>query len=59
VNLIGSTTTAAGLRIRAGLDRNRYDKGLAVSPEEMAALNIRTSRVLGQWNYVITPRARN
>jgi Sec-independent protein translocase protein TatA len=59
VNLIGSTTTAAGLRIRAGLDRNRYDKGVAVSAEEMAALNIRTARILGQWNYVITPRARN
>jgi hypothetical protein len=59
VNLIGSTTTAAGLRIRAGLDRNRYDKGLAVSTEEMAALNVRSARTLGQWNYVITPRARH
>ena len=58
VNLIGSTTTAAGLRIRAGLDRNRYEKGLTVTDEEMAALNLRAADVLGQWNYVITPNAR-
>jgi len=58
VNLIGSTTTAAGLRIRAGLDRNRYAKGLKVTTEEMAAINIRATRDLGQWNYTITPRAK-
>ena len=58
VNLIGSTTTTAGLRIRAGLDRNRYEKGLKVTAEELAALNLRAAPVLGQWNYVIAPRAR-
>ena len=59
VNLIGSTTTAAGLRIRAGLDRHCYAKGLKVTAEEMAAIYLRASRDLGQWNYTITPRARN
>jgi hypothetical protein len=58
VNLIGSRTTAAGLRIRAGLDRNHYDKGLTVTREEMAAINLRAARILDHWNYVITPRAR-
>ncbi len=41
-----------------GLNRNRYDKGLAVSTEEMAALHVRSARTPGPWNYVITPRAR-
>jgi hypothetical protein len=58
VNLIGSTTTAAGLRIRAGLDRHRHAKGLKVTAEEMAAINLRASRDLGQWNYTIMPRAQ-
>jgi hypothetical protein len=58
VNLIGSTTTAAGLRIRASLDRNSYDKGIKVPDEELAALNLRNARVRGQWNYRIEPRGR-
>ncbi|MGB8929722.1 MAG: ISAzo13 family transposase [Anaeromyxobacteraceae bacterium] len=56
VNLIGSTTTAAGLRIRAGLDKNRYAKGIAVTDEEMAALNVQIARVRGEWSYLIKPR---
>jgi len=55
VNLIGATTTAAGLKIRAGLDRNRYPKGLRVTDDEMEALNVRAGRARGQWNYRITP----
>ena len=55
VNLIGSTTTAAGLKIRAGLDRNRYAKGLRVTDDEMEALNVRAGRARGQWNYRISP----
>lgn len=31
VNLIGNTTTAAGLRIRAELDENAYAAGITVS----------------------------
>ena len=56
VNLIGSTTTAAGLRVRAGLDRNRYAKGITVTDEEMAALNLQIARVRGEWSYLIMPR---
>jgi len=29
VSLIGATTTAAGLRVRSELDRDRYPKGVA------------------------------
>lgn len=55
VKLIGSTTTAEGLRIRAGLDPNEYEKGIKVTDEELAAVNLRRSRVHGQWNYIIEP----
>ena len=40
VNLIGSTTTKAGLRIQAELDTNAYKTGIKVSDEELAAVQI-------------------
>ena len=55
VNLIGSTTTAGGLHIRAGLDINDYEKGIKVTDVQLEAVNLRRSRVHGQWNYVIEP----
>ena len=38
VNLIGSTTTDSGLRIRSQLDENSYAAGIKVSDEELAEL---------------------
>ena len=58
VNLIGSTTTAAGLRIRASLDKGRYEKGIVVTPDEMAAVNLQPARVRGEWSYLIAPSER-
>lgn len=55
VNLIGSTTTSAGLRIRASLDKRRYDKGIVVTPDEMAKVNLQPARVRGEWSYLIAP----
>ena len=55
VNLIGSTTTEAGLRIRSSLDRNRYEQGLVVSDEQIASVRIKRARVRGEWNYRIEP----
>jgi hypothetical protein len=51
VSLIGSTTTNAGLRIRAALDKNQYDKGVEISDEEFATLRIKPHRFHGDWNY--------
>ena len=56
VNLIGNTTTRAGLRIRAELDTNTYPTGLEVSDEELAAVHIVRDRFHGDWNYTITPQ---
>lgn len=55
VNLIGSTTTSGGLRIRAGLDLNDYEKGIKVTDDELDEVNLRRSRVHGQWNYIVEP----
>jgi Rhodopirellula transposase DDE domain len=57
VNLIGHTTTKAGLRIQAELDAGAYRKGIKVSDEEMAAINLEKDSFHGEWNYTIAPRA--
>jgi hypothetical protein len=56
VNLIGSTTTATGLKVHADLDPGKYEKGKEVTDEELAAVNIKPSRFHGEWNYVIRPK---
>src|SRR5712691_1865457 len=56
VNLIGSTRTAAGLRVRCELDRGAYPKGQDVTDSEMATLNFVPHRFHGDWNYTIHPR---
>lgn len=55
VNLIASTTTKQGLQIEADIDKNEYEKGIRVSDEEMALLNIERENFHGEWNYKIIP----
>jgi hypothetical protein len=55
VSLIAATTTTAGLRVRAALDKKRYPGGLRVSDEEMELLNVIPARTRGAWNYRIEP----
>jgi hypothetical protein len=57
VNLIGNTTTAAGLRIRAELDENSYEAGIKVSDQELAGLALERDEFHGEWNYKLMPRA--
>src|SRR3954447_25364415 len=56
VNLIGCTTTEAGLHIRSQLDENTYETGLKVSNEELAELAIERDAFHGEWNYCLRPR---
>jgi hypothetical protein len=56
VELIGATTSTAGLIVRCQLDENLYPAGIKVSDEEMAALNILRDDFHGEWNYTIKPR---
>lgn len=55
VQLIGNTTTHTGLQIQAVLDENQYHKGIVISDQEMAAVNICTESFHGEWNYTIKP----
>ena len=55
VNLIGATTTSTGLKVYCDMDHNAYPKGMSVSDDEMAALNIRRAEFHGEWNYSFLP----
>jgi hypothetical protein len=57
VSLIGNTTTSAGLRIKAALDKKPYEKAINVSDEEIAAIRIKPHRFHGDWNYEIRAAA--
>jgi hypothetical protein len=59
VSLIGATTTKTGLAVRCELDENKYPKGLVISDDQMAALNIERAAFHGEWNYTIKPTALN
>ena len=58
VKLIGSTTTRAGLKVKAALDTGRYDSGIKVTDEELGAVRIKRDEFHGEWNYSISPKAR-
>jgi transposase len=53
VNSIAATKTQAGLRVRCEIDRERYPKGLKVTDEQLAAVNIKRHKFHGDWNYSI------
>ena len=55
VNLIASTTTNTGLKIKCGIDNSKYETGIKVSDEEIENLNISRNSFHGEWNYVISP----
>jgi hypothetical protein len=59
VNLIAATTTSSGLSVHCELDPNRYPKGILVSDEELAAINIKRAKFHGEWNYTIAPNNRS
>jgi len=46
IDLISATTTKTGLKVHCELDGNQYPKGVTVSDEEMAAINMGMSRSL-------------
>src|SRR5829696_2014444 len=59
VDLISATTTDTGLTVHCELDANPYPKGIAVSDQEMAAINITRADFHGEWNYTIQPSNRS
>ena len=58
VQLIAATTTDAGLKVRAELDEKKYPKGVKVSDDQLAAVNLSCHAFHGDWNYTISPHRR-
>jgi hypothetical protein len=59
VDLISATTTDTGLKVHCELDTNTYPKGIAISDDDMAAINIVRADFHGEWNYTIKPINRS
>jgi len=55
VQLIAATTTTKGLTVRSELDSNTYPKGVTVSDDDMASINLSRHDFHGEWNYTISP----
>jgi len=55
INLIAATTTTTGLKIYAALDERDYPKGVKVTDDELAAVDITRHGFHGEWNYEIKP----
>ena len=56
INLIGATTTTAGLEVYARLDDRTYPAKVKVSDAELAAVNLHRETFHPEWNYSIKPR---
>jgi hypothetical protein len=56
ISLIAATTTTTGLTVNAGLDTSIYPKGIKVTDQQMAALNLSKHDFHGDWNYTLHPR---
>jgi len=56
VELIGATTTKAGLKVECAIDERAYEKGIKVGNADMATLDITGDEFHPEWNYTIKPR---
>ena len=56
VELIGHTSTAAGLRVKARLDKRKYPTGGLITKTQMETLALYPHKFHGEWNYEIRPR---
>jgi hypothetical protein len=56
VQLIAATSTTTGLTVRAELDESKYPKGVKISDEKLAAIQLARHSFHGDWNYTISPR---
>jgi hypothetical protein len=55
INLIASTQTNTGLKVYTRLDEGSYQRGIEVTDEQLAAVNITRNEFHGDWNYTVTP----
>jgi hypothetical protein len=59
VDLIGATTTRAGLRVHAELDPGVYQTKVKIDDEQMAAIALDRHGFHGEWNYTLQPDPRH
>ena len=59
VNLIGSTKTKEGLKIRCELDAKNYPKGIKVSDSQLKKVKLKKHKFHGDWNYTIRPNKKS
>ena len=55
VNLIATTTTQKGLKVKARPDEKIYEQGIKVDDEEMEKIKLEANSFRGDWNYKISP----
>ncbi len=53
INFISSTTTKAGLKVKAELDTHEYETGKKITDEQMHAVRVKPHETHPQWNYTI------
>ena len=53
VDLIGTTTTETGLRVHAERDVTLYPKGVKVTDDDLASVDLKPHHFHGEWNYTI------
>jgi transposase len=56
LKLISATSNEKGLTVQSCLDTTAYPRGISISDEQMATLNIQHDLFHGEWNYTILPR---
>lgn len=59
VNLIGSTKTKEGLKIRCELDTQTYPKGIKVPDAQLEKVKLKKHKFHGDWNYTIYPNKKS
>lgn len=58
INMISSTTTKTGLKIKALLDTKRYETGIKISDDQLRELKLKFHKTNSKWNYTIDPRRK-
>ena len=59
VDLIASTKTSKGLKVKSKLDSTEYKKGIKISDVELTKINLLKDNFHGEWNYTIKPSCVN
>jgi hypothetical protein len=58
IDLIAATTTTMGLKVYARLDDGSYPKGIKITDQQLAAVNLTGDSFHPEWNYTIIPAVK-